>query len=81
MYIKEKDGTWGSSSYDDEDINEFVITQEVTVLRTYTVEASSLINAIEQIESGDDTGVISEDDSVAEVKKGRIVSAMVNDYE
>lgn len=65
----------------DDDVKEFVITQEVTVLRTYTVEASSLINAIEQIESEDYTGVISEDDSVAEVKKGRIVSATVNDDE
>ena len=60
---------------------EYVVTPEVTVLRTYTVEASSLSNAIEQIESEDYTGVISEDDSVAEVKKGRVVSAMVNDYE
>jgi len=65
----------------DDDVKEFVITQEVTVLRTYTVEASSLINAIEQIEGEDYTGVISEDDSVAEVKKGRIVSATVNDDE
>ena len=76
MYIYEK-GEW----VDEDDEKEFVITQEVTVLRTYTVEASSLINAIEQIESEDYTGVISEDDSVAEVKKGRIVSATVNDYE
>lgn len=65
----------------DDDVKEFVIVQEVTVLRTYTVEASSMINAIEQIENEDDTGVISEDDSVAEVKKGRIVSATVNDDE
>ena len=79
MYIK--DGEWASSLYEDEDTNEFVIVQEVTVLRTYTIEASSLINAVEQIESEDYTGVISEDDSEAEVKKGRIVSAMVNDYE
>ena len=61
--------------------NEYVITQEVIILRSYTVEASSLSNAVEQIESEDYTGVISEDDSVAEVKKGRVVSAMVNDYE
>ena len=65
----------------DDDVKEFVIVQEVTVLRTYTVEASSMINAIEQIEGEDYTGVISEDDSVAEVKKGRIVSATVNDDE
>ena len=61
--------------------NEYVITQEVIILRSYTVEASSLSNAVEQIESEDYTGVISEDDSVAEVKKGRVVSARVNDDE
>jgi len=81
MYIYEKDGAWASSLDEDEDTNEFVIVQEVTVLRTYTVEASSLSNAIEQIESEDYEGVISEDDSVAEVKKGRVVSAKVNDYD
>jgi arginine repressor len=67
--------------YTSNEPNEYVITQEVIILRSYTVEASSLSNAIEQIESEDYTGVISEDDSVAEVKKGRVVSAMVNDYE
>ena len=67
--------------YDSNEPNEYVITQEVIILRSYTVEASSLSNAVEQIESEDYTGVISEDDSVAEVKKGRVVSAMVNDYE
>ena len=61
--------------------NEYVITQEVIILRSYTVEASSLSNAVEQIESEDYRGVISEDDSVAEVKRGRVVSAMVNDCE
>jgi arginine repressor len=67
--------------YANNEPNEYVITQEVIILRSYTVEASSLSNAVEQIESEDYTGVISEDDSVAEVKKGRVVSAMVNDYE
>ena len=61
--------------------NEYVITQEVIILRSYTVEASSLSNAVKQIESEDYTGVIDEDDSVAEVKKGRVVSARVNDDE
>ena len=79
MYIK--DGEWSSSLYEDEETNSFVIVQEVTVLRTYTVEASSLSNAIEQIENEYYEGVISEDDSEAEVKKGRVVSATVNDYE
>ena len=67
--------------YASKEPNEYVITQEVIILRSYTVEASSLSNAVEQIESDDYTGVISEDDSVAEVKKGRVVSATVNDYE
>lgn len=66
--------------YDIEEF-EFVVVQEVIVLRTYTVEASSLQNAISQIEEEDYSGVVSQDDSVAEVKRGRIVSAMVNDYE
>ena len=79
MYLK--DGEWASSLYEDEDTNEFVIVQEVIILRSYTVEASSLINAINQIECEDYTSVVSEDDSEAEVKKGRIVSARVNDYE
>ena len=64
-----------------EDDAEFVVTQEVIILRSYTVEASSLSNAINQIECEDYTSVVCEDDSVAEVKKGRIVSARVNDYE
>lgn len=81
MYIYEKDGAWGSSLSEDEDINEFVVTQEVIILRSYTVEASSLSNAINQIECEDYTSVVSEDDSEAEVKKGRIVSARVNDDE
>jgi len=67
--------------YASKEPNEYVITQEVIILRSYTVEASSLSNAVEQIESDDYTGVISEDDSVAEVKKGRVVSATVNDNE
>jgi len=64
-----------------EDDAEFVVTQEVIILRSYTVEASSLSNAVEQIEREDYTSVVCEDDSVAEVKKGRVVSARVNDDE
>ena len=67
--------------YDSNEPNEYVITQEVIILRSYTVEASTLSNAVEQIESEDYTGVIDEDDSVAEVRKGRVVSARVNDDE
>ena len=81
MYMYEKDGAWASSLDEDEYTNEFVVTQEVIILRKYTVEASSLSNAINQIEREDYTSVVCEDDSVAEVKKGRVVSARVNDDE
>jgi hypothetical protein len=68
-------------SYDDVDEqHEFVVTQERTILVQYTVEASSLSNAVAQIESGDYSGVIDEDASHADTdKNGRIVSARVND--
>lgn len=68
--------------YASKEPHEFVITQEVVILRTYTVEASSLSNAVAQIEEGDYSGVIDEDASYAETgKTGRIVSARVNDDE
>lgn len=67
--------------YANNEPHEFVVTQEVVMLRTYTVEASSLSNAVAQIEEEDFSGVICEEDSVAEVKKGRVVSATVNDDE
>ena len=68
-------------SYDDEDEqHEFVVTQERTILVQYTVEASSLSNAVAQMESGDHSGVIDEDYSHADTDKiGRIVSVRVND--
>jgi len=66
--------------YADNEPHEFVVTQERTILVQYTVEASSLSNAVAQIEEGDYSGVIDEDASHAETdKKGRIVSARVND--
>jgi len=67
--------------YADNEPHEFVVTQEHTILVQYTVEASSMADAIEQIESEDHSKVISEDDTYAEVKKGRIVSVRVNDDE
>jgi hypothetical protein len=74
--VRYKDGY-----YDDEDEqHEFIVTQERTILVQYTVEASSLSNAVAQIESGDYSGVIDEDASHADTdKNGRIVSARVND--
>lgn len=66
--------------YADNEPTLFNVTQRITVLRTYTVEASSLSNAVAQIEEGDFTGVVAEDNTHAEEEKGRIVSATVNDY-
>ena len=44
--------------YAEQEPHEFVVVQERTILVQYTVEASSMINAIEQIESGDYSSVI-----------------------
>ena len=66
--------------YDEDEQHEFVVVQERTILVQYTVEASSLSNAVAQIESGDYSGVIDEDASHADTdKKGRIISVRVND--
>jgi len=66
--------------YEEQEPKEFVVVQEVVILKQYTVEASSLTNAIEQIESEDYSGVIDEDASHADTeKKGRIISVKVND--
>ena len=66
--------------YEENEQHEFIVTQERTILVQYTVEASSLSNAVAQIESGDYSGVIDEDASHAETdKKGRIISVRVND--
>ena len=76
--MKYKDGY--SFDYDEDEQHEFVVTQERTILVRYTVEASSLSNAVAQIEEGDYSGVIDEDASHAETdKKGRIISVRVND--
>ena len=66
--------------YEEKEPHEFVVVQERTILVQYTVEASSLSNAVAQIESGDYSGVIDEDASHAETDKtGRIISVRVND--
>ena len=71
---------YGETYWDDDEPHEFVVVQERTVLMQYTVEASSLSNAIAQIEEGDYSGVIDKDASHAFTDKiGRIVSARVND--
>ena len=71
---------YGETYWDDDETHEFVVTQERTILVQYTIEASSMTNAIQQIESGDYSSVIDEDASHSEIdKKGRIISVKVND--
>ena len=66
--------------YEEQEPKEFVIVQEVVVLKHYTVEAESMVDAIQQIEHGNYDCVIDEDASHAETdKKGRIISVRVND--
>jgi len=76
--VEYKDGY--AFDYDEDEQHEFVVVQERTILVQYTVEASSLSNAVAQIESGDYSGVIDEDASHSETDKtGRIISVRVND--
>lgn len=65
--------------YDTQEPKEFVIVQEVVILEQYTVEAESMVAAIQEIEHGNYDCVIDRDGTVSEQKKGRIVSVRVND--
>ena len=67
--------------YEEQEPKEFVIVQEVVILEQYTVEAESMVDAIQQIEHGNYDCVIDHDGTVSEQKKGRIVSVRVNDYD
>lgn len=68
--------------HDEQEPKEFVVTQERTILVRYTVEAESMVDAIQQIEHSNYDCVIDEDASHGETdKKGRIVSVTVNDDE
>lgn len=61
---------------------QFVVVQEVVVLKQFTVEADGMIDAILQIANGNYDCVIDEDASVADTeKRGRIISVRVNDDE
>ena len=66
--------------YAEQEPKEFVIVQEVIVLKQYTVEAVNMIDAIQQIENENYDSVIDED-GYAEEKMGRIVRVSVNDDE
>ena len=66
--------------YEEQEPVEFVVVQERTILVQYTVEAQSMVDAIQQIEHGNYDCVIDEDASHAETDKtGRIISVRVND--
>jgi len=66
--------------YKEQEPVEFIVTQERTTLVQYTVEAESMVDAIQQIEHGNYDCVIDEDSSYAETEKtGRIISVRVND--
>lgn len=67
--------------YMEKEPKEFVIVQEVIVLKQYTVEAESMVDAIQQIENENYDSVIDEDETFGEKSKGRIVSVTVNDDE
>ena len=62
------------------DCGEFIVTREVVIERAYTVEASSLQNAVDQIEQNDFTAVIDETDS-DDIHLGGIIRAEANEYE
>ena len=73
-----------NSDWNDEDQNddqEFVVVQEYKGYRTMIVTASSLQDAIEQIESGNEDNVYDYSEDSANNVHGRVVSAKVMDYE
>jgi len=66
--------------YEEQEPKEFVVVQEKTILVQYTVEAESMVDAIQQIANGNYDSVIDEDASEADTeKRGRIISVRVND--
>ncbi len=62
------------------DCGEFIVTREVVIERAYTVEASSLQNAVDQIEQNDFSAVIDETDS-GDIHLGEIIRVEANEYE
>ena len=63
------------------DEQDFVIVQEYTGYRTMVVTASSLQDAIDQIEAKDETTVHTYAEDDQNNVYGRVVSAKVMDYE
>ena len=64
-----------------DDEQEFVIVQEYTGYRTMIITASSLTDAIQQIESGNEDNVYDYSEDEANNVHGRVVSAKIMDYE
>tara|TARA_E500000318_G_scaffold93404_1_gene92485 strand:+ start:303 stop:539 length:237 start_codon:yes stop_codon:yes gene_type:complete len=58
---------------------QFVVVQEVTILKSFTVEADGMIDAILQITNKNYDCIIDSCDTYAEKDIGRIVSVTVND--
>ena len=77
------DYRYNSDWNDDDQIDEqeFVVVQEYKGYRTMIVTASSLQDAIEQIESGNEDNVHDYSEDSANNVHGRVVSAKVMDYE
>ena len=70
---------WNDDGQNDE--QEFVVVQEYKGYRTMIVTASSLQDAIEQIESGNEDNVCDYSEDSANNVHGRVVSAKVMDHE
>jgi len=60
------------------DTHHYIVVQEIKTMREYSVEATSLQDAITQIEEGNYNNVSVEDDCGAEEIKGRVVAARID---
>jgi hypothetical protein len=67
----------------DEDLKDFVVVQEYKGYRTMTIEASSLQDAIEQIENRDESNVHTYHEDTDDNVYGQVISVKLaeNDYE
>ena len=61
-----------------EETHHYIVVQEIKTMRAYSVEATSLQDAITQIEEGNYNNVSIEDDCGQEESKGRVVSARID---
>ena len=64
----------------DQETQFFVVTREVIGTIEYTVEATSLQDAISQIEADETENIMEEDvGDIEEFKKGRVLSARIDE--